>query len=703
VFLADTGDTVQGTPLTYYFAFEEDTMEDPTAKVLRTLDYDMWVLGNHEFNYGLKILNEQMDYATAAPTEGEDTVGISVANYLAAETNNDTEKDWATWRGYAPYVIKDYDGVKVAIMGIGNPNIPKWDVPANWEGIYFASPIETYEHYEEEMKAQADLIVIMSHSGIDSDAESDYIRELIETHDSIALAYTGHEHRNGVTNITDKSGKVIPVVSPYTKADKIARTLITFDKATGEYTIVAENISMRNYAIDEETAAMLKPYEDATWNDYMLQPIGKASGDFSASNLGTAPSAFMDLINQVQMYYAHDYNGENTPDDPTDDTPAQLSISAPLTSGNAANLIPEGDIVLGDMFRLYRYENWFYQITMNGKEVRTWLEFAATKIKTDENGNPTVSSGDLTYYDVIYGEGFSYTIDYTKPEGQRIVSMTYNGAEVKDTDTFTAVVNNYRYNGGGNYVSYLQANGCEDFIANDEARVIYSTQYDMIQGEDQGQARNMLANYIRMKGTIDPEITSTWKLVDGTEVFDNPFTDIIEGTWYYEYVLEAAKLGLVNGMKEDIFAPDANLTRAQFVTILYRLLGSPSVEGMENVFTDLEASWYKDAVIYMNNIGAVKGATDTTFDPNTNITREQLVTILYRLSGEKYEKEIDFSAFADGDKVSVYAKEAMAWAIEAGFVNGITSYAKPGTYLEPQGMATRAQAAKIVLLFAVLG
>ncbi len=517
VFLADIGDTVQGTPLTYYFAFEEDTMQDPTVKMLRSLDYDMWVLGNHEFNYGLKILNEQMDYAISAPTEGEDTVALSVANYLAAETNNDTEKDWATWRGYDPYIIKEYDGVKVAIMGIGNPGVPMWDVPENWEGIYFANPIETYEHYEAEMLEKADLIVLMSHSGIDSGDGTGYIRELIETHDSVALAYSGHEHRDGVTKITDKSGKVIPVISPSTKLNKIGRALISYNKTTGEYTVDAKNVSLRDYAIDEETAAMLKPYEDATWNDYMLQPIGKASGNFSASNLGTAPSAFMDLINQVQMYYAHDYNGENTPDDPTDDKPAQLSISAPLTSGNAANLISEGDIVLGDMFRLYRYENWFYQITMSGKEVRTWLEFAATKIKTNANGNPTVSSGDLTYYDVIYGEGFSYTINYTKPEGQRVVSMTYNGAEVKDNDSFTVVVNNYRYNGGGDYVKYLKEHGCEGFIANDEARVIYSTQYDMIQGEDQGQARNMLANYIRMKGTIDPEITSTWKLTNVSE------------------------------------------------------------------------------------------------------------------------------------------------------------------------------------------
>lgn len=506
VFLADTGDTIQGTPMTYYFAFEEHTMEDPTVKALRTMGYDMWVLGNHEFNYGMTVLNEQVDYAISESTETESQITMSMANYLAAETNNDESKDWATWRGFEPYVIREYDGVKVAIMGIGNPGIPMWDVPANWEGIYFANPIETYDHYEAEMLEKADVIVLMSHSGIDIEGDgTGYIRQLIEGHDSVDLVFSGHEHRDGVTNITDKSGKVVPVVSPSTKCNKIGQALITYNKTTDTCTVAAENVSMRNYAIDAELEAVLKPYEEATWNDYMLQPIGTASADFTAAGLGDGPSAFMDLINRVQLAYAYDVGGQNTPDDPSDDQMAQLSISAPLTSGNAANIIPAGDIVLGDLFRLYRYENWFYQITMTGKEVKTWLEFAATNVRAD--GTAT----NLTYYDVIYGDGFYYEINAKAPEGSRVTKMTYNGVDVADDQVFTVVVNNYRYNGGGNYVAYLNEHGC-DFIPNDPDRIIYSTQYDMIQGEDQGQARNMLANYIRAHKVIDPTITSTWQI-----------------------------------------------------------------------------------------------------------------------------------------------------------------------------------------------
>lgn len=180
VFLSDSGDTIQGTPLTYYYAFMKKDVDDPAMKVMRMMDYDMWVVGNHEFNYGMDILQRQLNYLTSESTETESKVGVSMANYLDANTNNDKTRDWKTWNSYAPYVIKEYDGVKVAVMGIGNPNIANWDVPENWKGIYFAGVVETYKHYEAEMKAKADLIVLVSHSGIDGDPEkSDFIRSSV--------------------------------------------------------------------------------------------------------------------------------------------------------------------------------------------------------------------------------------------------------------------------------------------------------------------------------------------------------------------------------------------------------------------------------------------------------------------------------------------------------------------------------------------
>ena len=261
----------------------------------------------------------------------------------------------------------------------------------------------------------------------------------------------------------------------------------------------------------------------------------------------------MDLVNKVQILGAYDNTGKNTPDDPTDDTPAMLSISAPLTAGSRENLISKGDIHLGDMFSLYRFENWFYQIKMTGKEVRTWLECSGTQIKAD--GTVT----DLTYYDVIYGEGFSYTLDYAKPEGSRVVKMTYNGKAVTDDQEFTVVVNNYRYNGGGGYVDYLNSNGCS-FTPNDPARIIYSTQFDMLNGEDEGPARTLLIRYIEKETAgknegIKPVITSTWKIIASSDKFagktvilhSNDVHGAIDG---YAYMA---------GLKEEYEAAGANV------------------------------------------------------------------------------------------------------------------------------------------------
>lgn len=527
LYVADLGDTIQGTPLTWYNAFYNTATDgDPAIKAFRTIGYDLWVVGNHEFNYGLNILNRQLAYATSDSSGSEKQMTVSMANYLDAATNSDTSKSWDTWKGYAPYVIKKFDGVRVAIMGLGNPNIDTWD-PTNHDGIYFAGIYETYKHYEEKMKAESDMIVIMAHCGIGSEAASrdiDSVQYLVEKTDSIDFVFSGHEHGHGATpenknlfapNVfKNKNGEEVPVLQPFTKAKAIAQVEVSYNKTTGKATLNAQvlDLSGKNApAIDTELDNILKPYETEVWEEYMNVVIGKANGDFPAANLGTAPSAFMDLINQVQLWGTYDKTGFTATTE--DDKPAQLSISAPLTSGNNANLISAGEIHQGDMFGLYRFENWFYQLKMTGKQLRTWLEFSATKIRVDDKGKPYVSNGDLTYYDIIYGEGFTYAIDVARPEGSRVTSMTYNGKEVTDEQEFTVVMNNYRFGGGGHYVEYLRANGCDFPESRFDEDVIYSTQFDMDQGEDKGQARALLGAYIKDEAGdkgITPKIKSTW-------------------------------------------------------------------------------------------------------------------------------------------------------------------------------------------------
>lgn len=171
------------------------------------------------------------------------------------------------------------------------------------------------------------------------------------------------------------------------------------------------------------------------------------------------------------------------------------------------------------------------------------------------------------------------------------------------------------------------------------------------------------------------------------------FDDLDNTLWYHQGVDFALNQGLMNGVGDGKFDPDGALTRAMLVTILYRREGEPSVEALENPFTDVpEGLWYTDAVIWAASEGIVRGVTETGFEPDANITREQIAVILYRYDGEK-KSDGTLDAFADQATVSAYAVEALKWAVAEGIINGMDGN------LEPLSDATRAQVAKILYCY----
>lgn len=185
------------------------------------------------------------------------------------------------------------------------------------------------------------------------------------------------------------------------------------------------------------------------------------------------------------------------------------------------------------------------------------------------------------------------------------------------------------------------------------------------------------------------------------------FTDIDTNQWYHEAVDFAVENGIMNGMTATTFEPDGTLTRAQVATMLYRIFGEEDVAGMEEPFTDVsESDWFYAAVTWAYNAGIINGMTADTFEPNASITREQLAVMLYRTTtalGIDAEALLgtDLTSYEDDEKISDYASDAMAWACGAELINGI-SYDNSGKlYLAPQGNATRAQAAKILMMWII--
>ena len=173
------------------------------------------------------------------------------------------------------------------------------------------------------------------------------------------------------------------------------------------------------------------------------------------------------------------------------------------------------------------------------------------------------------------------------------------------------------------------------------------------------------------------------------------FSDVTEKAWYYSAVEYAVQNGLMKGVGNDQFDPEGTMTRAMLVTVLWRYEGEP--EAPANTFSDVKAgSWYFDAVSWAAANNIVGGVGNNKFDPDGNITREQMATILYRYCNGKgidTSKQASISGFPDAGSVSSYAQTAMQWAVAEKLVNG-----SDGKLL-PQGNATRAQVATILMRF----
>ena len=176
---------------------------------------------------------------------------------------------------------------------------------------------------------------------------------------------------------------------------------------------------------------------------------------------------------------------------------------------------------------------------------------------------------------------------------------------------------------------------------------------------------------------------------------EHPFTDVPQGHWAGDAVQYVYENNLMGGTDSTTFSPNNTTTRGMIVTVLYRLTGEPA-SGTASQFTDVAAgAWYAKAVAWAASRDIVNGTSATTFAPNSPITREQMAAILYRYAAYKgydVSQKADLSGYTDAASISGYAKDALAWANAQKLITGVTD-----TTLNPQGSATRAQVATILM------
>jgi hypothetical protein len=190
----------------------------------------------------------------------------------------------------------------------------------------------------------------------------------------------------------------------------------------------------------------------------------------------------------------------------------------------------------------------------------------------------------------------------------------------------------------------------------------------------------------------------SYYVVGYTGAWTNPFSDVKSTDWFYDAVKYVSKNSLMSGTTTTTFEPNANMSRAMLVTVLYRLEGKPAITG-SNSFTDVQSGqWYTDAVIWASTNKIVGGYGGGLFGTTDSVTREQLATILMNYAKYKsynVTKTTPLKAYADVASVDSWASDAMAWAVAEGLVTGTTT-----TTLAPTGTATRAQVATILIRFA---
>ncbi len=498
VILLDNGDILQGDPLVYFSNFEKTEKPHICSEVMNFMGYDAATIGNHDIEAGHPVydkLNIEFKFPWLA------------ANAVDGKSGKPYFK---------PCFMINKNGVKIAVLGLITPAIPKWFPEKIYAGMEFDDMIESAKKWVNIIRdeEQPDLLIGLFHAGVDANYNGQEVETAFNENASRLVAeqvpgfdviFVGHDHHGWNQTIKNWAGKEVQILGTTSRAFDVAVAKIDLKlhKSTGHYEKMVSGgiVEMKNFKPDQEFIRQFQPAFDEVKN-YVSRPVGNFTSAISSRDALFGDSEFIDLIHKIQIEI----------------TGADISFAAPLSMDSRIN---EGKIFVKDLFKLYKFENLLYIMELGGQEIKDYLEYSCSlwfnqmknendhllKFKTDSLGNLKKSPhGDSfllqnAYYDFDSGEGIIYTINIQNPDGEKveIISMS-DGSPFDLNKTYKVAINSYRGNGGGNHLT-AGAKIRSELLKD---RIINSTDKDL---------RFYMMKWIEEKGAVTPTATLNWKVL----------------------------------------------------------------------------------------------------------------------------------------------------------------------------------------------
>lgn len=483
VILMDNGDILQGQPVAYYYNYMDTISEHVCAAMLNYMKYDVGTMGNHDVETGHAVYDRWVRQCNF-PVLGANIV------------DNKTGKPYLP-----PYQVIEKEGVKIAILGMITPAIPSWLPEQLWSGLHFEDMEDCARKWVKIIreKENPDVLVGLFHAGPEGNKLDNVVENgsgnVAKSVPGFDVVFMGHDHARRNEKVVNVEGDSVLLIDPANMSKVVSEVTFTIKKQDGKVVskqVEGKLVNMDGYAPDADFMNIFSGAYETTM-DFVSRNIGRIEHTISSKEAFFGPSAFVDLIHQLQL----------------DITGADISFCAPLS---AYAEIKKGDICVSDMFNLYKYENLLYTMKLTGKEIKDFLEMSYA-LWTNQMQSPDDHLMLLNEEDNGFGRfknpsfnfdsaaGIIYTVDVTKPQGEKIrIERMANGEPFDLNKTYRVAVNSYRGNGGGD----LLTKGAGIPKTELAKRIVYSTDKDL---------RYYLMKRIEEVKVLEPKPLNQWKFI----------------------------------------------------------------------------------------------------------------------------------------------------------------------------------------------